>query len=307
MKPRDPALVAGRIWNWLPAFRAVAETEHLPTASEAIFVTPSALSRTIRLLEQEIGRPLFRRVGRHLELNDAGASLLARVRDGMRYVHHGVLEACDEALVGALRIFSGGVVTPLHVEPSVDRLRKEHPQLTAYLRSVLDEGIVEALLRGHIDLAFQSETVAHEHLVTEFLGEASNGVYCGPGHPLFRKRRITLDDLLAQPFAAPVPDASGQTTDGWPARLRRRVGLYADHMAVGIRACQQGWLIATLPDAIGRAHGLRRLPGVEIPNSPMYATHRPFIADEERHRLFLGYVRDHIAAPAAQVSPRKRR
>ncbi len=48
-------------WNWLPAFRAVAETEHLPTAAEALFVSPSALSRAIRLLEKDVGQPLFRR------------------------------------------------------------------------------------------------------------------------------------------------------------------------------------------------------------------------------------------------------
>ena len=48
-----PSERVSRIWNWLPVFRAVAETEHLPTASELLYVTPSALSRTIRLLEKD--------------------------------------------------------------------------------------------------------------------------------------------------------------------------------------------------------------------------------------------------------------
>jgi DNA-binding transcriptional LysR family regulator len=304
MIDKEPALVVGRVWNWLPVFRAVAETEHLPTAAAALFVTPSALSRTIGLLEKEVGRPLFRRVGRRIELNAAGESLLARVRDSMRLVHHGVLEACDETLVGPLRIFSGGVITPVHVEPSIERLRAEHPQLITYLRSVLNTGIVEDLLRGRIDLAFASEPVASEHVVTENLGEATNGVYCGPGHPLFKKRRVSRDDILAHPFAAPVPDAAGQPTDGWPARLRRRIGLYADHMAVGIRACAKGWLVATLPDAIGEAHGLRRLPMDEVRNSPMYAMHRQFLAGEERAALFLDYVRAHIDARAGRRGKR---
>ena len=300
MKEKEPAVLVARIWNWLPAFRAVAETEHLPTASAALFVTPSALSRTIRLLENEVGRALFRRVGRRIELNAAGENLLARVRDGMRLVHHGILEACDETLVGPLRVFSGGVITPLYVEPAIRRLRTEHPHLTAHLRSLLDEGIVDDLLRGHIDLAFQSEPVADDQIETRYLGEASNGVYCGPGHPLFRKRRVTREDVLAHPFAAPVPDATGQTTDGWPAGRRRQIGLYADHMAVGIRACEQGWLVATLPDAIAAAHGLKRLPMDELPSSPMYVMHRPFLAEEERAELFLSYVLEGIGAQASQ-------
>ena len=296
MNEESPAALVARIWNWLPAFRAVAEAEHLPTASEALYVTPSALSRTIKLLEREVGRPLFRRVGRRIQLNAAGESLLARVRDAMRLAHHGVLEACDETLVGPLRVFSGGLITPLHVEPALERMRKDYPELTAYLRSVLRDGIIEDLLRGRIDVAFQSEPVAHPRITTTYLGEAGNGVYCGPGHPLHRKRRVTIEQILEHAFAAPVPDADGSTSDGWPARLQRRVGLYADHMAVGIRACQRGRLLSVLPDAIGAEHGLRRLPMEDLPNAPMYVMHRPFLAEGERAALFLEYVQEHVVA-----------
>ena len=73
-----------RFWNWLPAFRVTAETAHLPTASEALHISPSALSRTIRLLEEDVGQPLFDRVGRNIALNAAGQRLLAAVRDAMR-------------------------------------------------------------------------------------------------------------------------------------------------------------------------------------------------------------------------------
>ena len=39
------------LWSWLPAFRFVAETEHLPTASDLLYTSPSALSRTVKQLE----------------------------------------------------------------------------------------------------------------------------------------------------------------------------------------------------------------------------------------------------------------
>lgn len=296
MNDPDTGALVGRIWNWLPAFRAVAETEHLPTAADLLFVTPSAVSRTLRLLEEELGRPLFRRVGRRLELNSAGRSLLARVRDGMRVVERGVLEACDEMLVGPVRVYSSGVITPLHVEPAIQRLRTTHPELVTYLRTILREGIEEELLKGRIDLAFRSEPVSGEHIETVYLGEASNGVYCGAGHPLYSKRAVTLDRILEHAFIAPVPDESGQTHEGWPTRIERRVGVHTDHMAAGIRACEQGDLLAVLPDAIGKRHGLRRLPMDDLPSSPMYAMHRTSIPGEGRAELFLRYVREHIAA-----------
>ncbi len=284
------------LWNWLPAFRAVAESEHLPTAAAALFVTPSAVSRTIRLLEQELGRPLFQREGRRLRLNPAGERLLARVREAMRRVERGLAEARDETLVGPLRVFSGGLMTPLFVEPALARLRATHPRVVAYLRSILQEGIVQDLLRGRIDLGFQSGPVAHPDIVTVHLGEATNGVYCGPGHPLFRARRLDIDRVLEHAFIAPVPDPSGQSSDGWPTDRTRRVGLFTDHMAVGIRGCAGGEYLAVLPDAIARQHGFRRLPMDELPSAGMYAMHRPFLDEGERGALCLQYVREAIAA-----------
>ncbi len=139
-----PAEAITRVWNWLPAFRAVAETEHLPTAARRLYVTPSALSRTIGLLEGELERPLFRRVGRRIRLNEAGQRLLTRVRDAMRLAHHGVQEAREETLAGPLRIYASGILTPIHVEPSIERMRADHPRLVAYLRSSLAPNVANA-------------------------------------------------------------------------------------------------------------------------------------------------------------------
>ena len=80
----DRALRLTRFWNWLPAFRAVAETEHLPTAARLLHVSPSALSRTVRQLEDAFGQALFVRRNRALHLTPAGREALAAVREAMR-------------------------------------------------------------------------------------------------------------------------------------------------------------------------------------------------------------------------------
>jgi DNA-binding transcriptional LysR family regulator len=294
-----PDALVERIWNWLPAFCAVAEVEHLPTASAMLGVTPPALSRTVHLLEERLGRPLFRRVGRRIELNVSGSNLLARVREGMRSVRHGVMEARDEVLVGSLRIYSSGVITPLHVEPALAKMHAAHPQLVAYLRSILATGVAEGLSSGRIDLAFQSTAVSSEHIETEYLGEVNNGVYCGQPHPLYRRRSLTLDRILEHPFIAPIPDESGQTREGWPPGMKRRVDLYTDHMAAGIRGCAEGRFLAVLPDALGRKHGFRRLPIEGLPSAPMFVMHRPFLGIEERAELLLKHVRESIASSGA--------
>jgi DNA-binding transcriptional LysR family regulator len=62
------------LWGWLPSFRAAAETEHLPTASELLHVSASSISRTVRLLEQQLGVDLFERGGRSMTLVSCAAS-----------------------------------------------------------------------------------------------------------------------------------------------------------------------------------------------------------------------------------------
>ena len=95
-----------QFWNWLPAFRAVAETQHLPSAASQLGVSPQALSRTIKLLEEELDADLFHRVGRQLRLSDAGEELLSSVRDAMRRVDDGLGRIEPGELRGRLRIAS---------------------------------------------------------------------------------------------------------------------------------------------------------------------------------------------------------
>jgi DNA-binding transcriptional LysR family regulator len=75
------------VWPYLPAFLAVAETQHLRRAARELHVSPSALSRSIRLLEERIGHPLFERHGRKLQLTAVGHHILEIVRESVRLVN----------------------------------------------------------------------------------------------------------------------------------------------------------------------------------------------------------------------------
>lgn len=76
----------GQFWNWLPAFRAVAEAGAVNVAARRCGISPSALSRSIRLLEHAIGEQLFHRERGKLVLTQHGAQALAAAQDAMRLV-----------------------------------------------------------------------------------------------------------------------------------------------------------------------------------------------------------------------------
>ncbi|MCK5943024.1 MAG: LysR family transcriptional regulator [Planctomycetes bacterium] len=266
------------LWAWLPPFRAVAETEHLPTAAERCGVGASSLSRTIALLERAVGRPLFERTGRSLELNHDGRRLLEAVRGAMRFVDDACAEVRDPSLRGPLRIASSGAVTTAVVAPAVLRLREEHPGVEPQLLTRPADRTANLLLRGQLDIAFQESPLQARGLTVAQVGELTRAVYCGRRHPLFgvAPRRVRAARIEAAEFVAPPTEPGGFTPDGWPVERPRRVALTCDQLRVGLELCLEQPLLAVLPDALAetRPDELRRLDAVPIAPSPVYAAHR---------------------------------
>lgn len=287
------------LWSWLPAFRAVAETQHLPTASQQLFVSASALSRTIRLLEDDLGRRLFLRNGRRIELNEAGQRFLVAVRNAMRMVHEGLLAIEGSELSGPVYVSTVGLMTTSYLLPGLRRLRHDHPDLVPH---VIDQGSRDVgglLMRGEIDVAFVTQPIVHAQINKLYLGAAPSGIYCGDGHPLYGQRTVTPEEVLAHPFVALSPDERGMTLDSWPATVDRRVGMYVSQLWTGLDICASGQLLTVLPDVIGAAPLFRdrlyRLPLEMVPPTDLFALHRTTIAEGGRAETVTRAVQRELA------------
>jgi len=266
------------LWNWLPTFRAVAETEHVRQAAERLHISPSALSRTIRLLEEELGEPLFDRIGRQLRVNPAGQTLLRAVRDSMRRIHDATLELQSESLTGPVRISTEGTLIAAFVVPALTRIRDEHPGLVPQVATGSLADPLTALRVGDIDILLQTTPTSASDLVCERLGESTNGVYCGRGHPLYGDvTPMTLPETAAFPFVAP-PAADGTPVEGWPAEIPRTVAATVAPLQTGVEVCRTAGLLAVFPDRVvarERSRGdLHRLEAPGLPSVSFFATTR---------------------------------
>lgn len=280
-----------RLWNWLPAFRAVAETERLPAAGEALGVSAPALSRSIKLLEQDLGHELFQRSGRNLRLNPRGRLLLRALRVAMRVLDDAVEESAAGALHGTVTITALGAATTARVLPALRSLKDEHP---GFVPSISSGGtdLAKRLVRGEVEISFQSQPLGHPELQTTSLGSERSSVWCAPGHPLAEVESVKLEEVVEHEFLGPPADPSGRVPDFWPEDHPRRIGLTVDQMRIGRDACLATGLLAVLPDVVAEGSGLIRLPleGV-LPPTAIYATHRRDVGPGDPAALILEAVR----------------
>ena len=275
-------------WNWLPTFRAVAETEHLPTAAAMMHLTPSALSRTIRLLEEELGQPLFERRGRKLVLLPAGEHLLNAVRIAMRTIHEGMRAVQHLQHRGPLRVHAPAPLGAAIVLPAFARLKAEQPMLEPILDSQPAGNINSALLQGDIDLALVDDLVPDDNLSAHLLIRMRHRVYCAPGHPLAAASDAERPDALARAvFVAPTPGPSGKTPDAWPLSLPRTIGLRVSRMFVAIEAVLTGDYVAILPDIVATRLDLVPIALPEEVSSDLFILHRPSVDASQPTRVEL--------------------
>ena len=290
-------------WNWLPAFRAVAETGHLKIAARTFGVGPSALSRSIGLLEERIGTRLFDRVGRNIRLNAEGERFLAAVRDAMRRIDDGYEEITSGGAPLPLRVSTVGVLSYLLL-PVLADVRARQPGLAASVLRERPDRISPALQRGELDLALVSEPPIDEELRIDELGAGTNGIYCGQGHPLYRSRKPDFERVLEHDFAGPVSSEVTPRADGWPPAVRRRVTLHVADVKVAVDACAGGHVLAVLPDFVAASLPatvrLRRLPHDIVPPTLYHAVRRARLGPTERSDAIVDGIRELLAERNAE-------
>jgi DNA-binding transcriptional LysR family regulator/tetratricopeptide (TPR) repeat protein len=282
------------IWNWLPAFQAVAEAEHLPTASARLRVTPSALSRTITTLEDRVGRELFSREGRALALNAHGRRLLAGMTSAYAALNASLAALSSGELEGPIYACACGPLAQVLVVPVLRDLQQQSAKLVPYVYGYDTEEAVDLVRSGQLDVVFASARIEESDLATTFLGETSNGIYCGRKHPLFSSVVVQPDAVLQYPFVASCSPSDGKPNDSFLPNVDRRVDLYVHQGHVMMDLCVGGHLLAVLPDFVAEPHvedgALRRLPFPTLPSTPLFAICAGAEAQHERVRVVIEQV-----------------
>ena len=186
----------------LEILRAVAESGSFTSAGRQLYLSQSAVSRQILLLEDELKEQLFLRIGRKIRITPAGATVLRlsqRVIDDIADTRAGILDS-QQTLNGSLRLV-GGMTVCLYVFPSLlKEYRRLHPNVEVRVAPGATPRLIRRLRSGAADLGLLTLPVDDPQLVSVPVMREELLVVTGPQHPLARKRQITPQDLVRQPF-----------------------------------------------------------------------------------------------------------
>jgi DNA-binding transcriptional LysR family regulator len=247
-------------------FVAVAEEEHLGRAARRLHVSPSPLSQQIQQLEEELGVALFARIGRGLQLTDAGRAFLARARAMLADLSRSVAEIRSASRGEAGRISLGFTETTTYAAmlPAITaQLSERHPRVALELSAMTSFEERGALLDGRIDAAFGNDTPDDRRLRSQRLVAERVMVALPRRHRLAARRAVTLRDIEHEPIVwmarSDVPEAFQKLADQVRARgFGAQIALEARsvHMRLAMVASGLGVTVEiestepVLPDAV---------------------------------------------------------
>lgn len=269
-------------------FLKIAETASFTQAATLLKVTQPTLSHQIRQLEQEIGTPLFDRIGRSIRITQAGRVLRDHAERALRELESGLasVTALDALAQGSLRV---GVFRSFGNSPLPGVLAEFHNNYPGIHASVLEmslSAMEEGLINGGIDLAITTYLPATSpQLASEALFSEPLVLAVGARHELYGRTSLPIErlsgvKLVLRPAGAPSRRLIEQCFAA--RRLKPRVVMEMNSSEAALATVRSSGL-ATICAARAIA-GAKGLSAVRI-EAPELRRQGAILWHRHRHRL----------------------
>lgn len=181
--------------------RAVVRSGSVTAAAEAEFVAQPSVSKHLRLLERELGVPLFHRVGRKVVPTDAAVALADcadRVFDDLAATV-AAISGPDSVRGGSLRMCATETVTDHLLPPALTELGRRFPGCHVRVEMLGTDDAVARVLADEVDLAIVALPLADSRLDIQLLLEEEVLLAVPRGHRWSELERVPMEEVLAEP------------------------------------------------------------------------------------------------------------
>lgn len=184
-------------------FLAVAREENMSKAAEQLHVSQPTLSKTLKALEEELGKKLFIRHSFSISPTDEGMLLRDRAQDlvAMSDKIEQEFNSLDDITGGDIYFGLAESYQIRYLAREIYKLKEKYPNFTYHITSGDTEQVTEKLDKGLLDFAVLCETPdSNKYEYVKFPEADVWGAIISSSHPLAKKKSIHVSDLIGQPL-----------------------------------------------------------------------------------------------------------
>lgn len=250
----------------LRIFVCAARRPSLGAAAQELHLTPSAVSKALRRLEEHLGQPLFDRSSKQLVLNVSGQLLLGRARTLLALADQAKADLQGENAAVDCRI-GGPAILLWRNGRMLSQALSAYPEASLRLQDMFEDEALACLARGEINAAMVTGEVIEgrgEHWSEDWevtpLGQVAMRLLAGRKHPLVAQLppgpllEASTAQVLEHDFACPSRSLfcgvqRGARSDGWrDDQLPRKIRYWTDDLQLLLSLVKSGEALAYLPD-----------------------------------------------------------
>jgi LysR family positive regulator for ilvC len=251
----------------LKQFINLAQSLHFGRASEASHMSPSALSRSIQRLEDELGVTLFERSNRSVSLTHAGGLFLSYARDTLGEwdtIRNTMMEETGE-LHGEVSMYCSVTASYSFLFEILTRFRQDHPRIEIKLHTGDPEDAIARVLSGQEDIAIGARPEKLPAGLAFKLIAVSPLIFIAAKDPSQQTRKTVLqadaNELAANPMILPERGLARIRVDEWFRTLGAQATIYAQ--VAGNEA---------IVSMVSLGFGVGVVPQIVLDNSPLADT-----------------------------------
>lgn len=255
-------------------FAVMAEHGNVRRASEALGLSPPALSKSLRRLEQSLQARVVKRTPKGIELTAVGSALLAQVKRIRVTLADVAREAADlsQGRAGHLRIGVGPAIAEL-LPAAYAALLEEAPRLTSLIEISDNDVMFPALRNGTLDLIVNAiPEYSMSGLTVEHLFDDDYVVCASARHRLAKSKRVPMSALANERWVLTTPNIPTQQL---LERAFRDRGMPPPECAIEVRSARLRLQLVAVTDllcfmstkalrAVSRSLPVRELPVKEL-------------------------------------------
>ena len=202
----------------LSNFLTIAREKNMSTASRKLHISQSALSRQIKELEEEVGKPLFIRTNRELQLTPEGVLLKKRAGEIITLVGQtkAEIKEVNQSLNGELSIGIDDIANDHLFFHTLSDYREKHPLVTIRLRQYGHDELVKKISDNEVTFGILKEPAYKTTFDFIDLPDHNEwGIYMNRSHEFSDSAFLQTEDIKRCPIALPDQLLLKNALSGW--------------------------------------------------------------------------------------------